>query len=671
MTACISVAAGRLVKVGARAGGGVVEGLMFTTVLVKSLLHHRQQQQQKQPSILPAKDEAIGEKIEALLGVLIDWYGPRSDVGVVVGVGVIVAFGGAIDGANLCMGAVVVAALSPPGDLAAGRVVSSCGRRPVQSFWAEGEEEEEERGSGEAGVSGVPALVGFWSTCWLLSFTGPRAALGTATATWDPGALSTALSGAGGWGAGLGGEEVPQSVAAAAAAAAAAMEQGVRVASLPSHALGVVAPPPLPPMMGLEGGVEGVRSSSRGSDITAFALGLFHSPGGEGLRNSSLATEMNALPGVEKGRGSGADLRSYSSPSRGLADRRASAWGAAQWGGAARGENVGVRGSEEGRETRQREGSVPPGPRAHGGGPHAGGGGGVKGGRPTTVAARPGCPLSPVLISSSRGVHNRKLAALLARGPAGMADSLSLPACCWPSEWEISRLCFRPPAPTPADIPPATGEEQEGGEEEEESEEASFSADCTRLSSGERGGSALLGREIWRASGGEECSLTGKPWPPGVWPPGEGERCGELPCGVGEGVRASGDSGMLPADLRRGDRYCRWSLGARPCRELGRMWPELADPRGSPEWAESGVVRWPWVGLRGDRLCVGDPGPLSPDDSERVRDDRLRLVCSRDACLAATAGDMSRLGDESREDGLDDREWGDIGLAKGEAPWVV
>lgn len=34
-----------------------------------------------------------------------------------------------------------------------------------------------------------------------------------------------------------------------------------------------------------------------------------------------------------------------------------------------------------------------------------------------------------------------------------------------------------------------------------------------------------------------------------------------------------------------------------------------------------------------------------------------------------TAGDRSRLGEESRDDGLDDREWGDMGLASGEAPW--
>lgn len=32
-------------------------------------------------------------------------------------------------------------------------------------------------------------------------------------------------------------------------------------------------------------------------------------------------------------------------------------------------------------------------------------------------------------------------------------------------------------------------------------------------------------------------------------------------------------------------------------------------------------------------MCVGDPGPLSPEERERLREERLRLVCSRDACL--------------------------------------
>lgn len=30
---------------------------------------------------------------------------------------------------------------------------------------------------------------------------------------------------------------------------------------------------------------------------------------------------------------------------------------------------------------------------------------------------------------------------------------------------------------------------------------------------------------------------------------------------------------------------------------------------------------------------MGDPGPLSPEDRERVREERLRLVWRRDACL--------------------------------------
>lgn len=118
--------------------------------------------------------------------------------------------------------------------------------------------------------------------------------------------------------------------------------------------------------------------------------------------------------------------------------------------------------------------------------------------------------------------------------------------------------------------PPAAAVAEGGG--------ASFSADWTLFRSGERGGSALFGLEICLASGGEECSFTGKEGPaPGggavaPWAcSGEGERCGEQLWGVGEGVRASGESGMFPADLRRGERYWRCSLGARPCSELGRM----------------------------------------------------------------------------------------------------
>lgn len=72
---------------------------------------------------------------------------------------------------------------------------------------------------------------------------------------------------------------------------------------------------------------------------------------------------------------------------------------------------------------------------------------------------------------------------------------------------EISRLCLRL-APTGSFL--SAADEGEGDEEEDESEAASFSADCTRFRRGERGGSALFGRAIWRTSGGEECSLTGK-----------------------------------------------------------------------------------------------------------------------------------------------------------------
>lgn len=41
------------------------------------------------------------------------------------------------------------------------------------------------------------------------------------------------------------------------------------------------------------------------------------------------------------------------------------------------------------------------------------------------------------------------------------------------------------------------------------------------------------------------------------------------------------------------------------------------------------------VGERGDRLCVGEPGRLSPEDRERLREVKLRLVCSRgEGCMA-------------------------------------
>lgn len=41
------------------------------------------------------------------------------------------------------------------------------------------------------------------------------------------------------------------------------------------------------------------------------------------------------------------------------------------------------------------------------------------------------------------------------------------------------------------------------------------------------------------------------------------------------------------------------------------------------------------VGERGERLWVGEPGRLSPDDSEWLREEKLRLVCRRgEGCMA-------------------------------------
>lgn len=70
--------------------------------------------------------------------------------------------------------------------------------------------------------------------------------------------------------------------------------------------------------------------------------------------------------------------------------------------------------------------------------------------------------------------------------------SLRYSECC------TSKLCFLsgPPRP-PVALHWVSGE-------------PSFSADCTRLRRGDRGGSALLG--LGRTTGGEEWSLTGKDW---------------------------------------------------------------------------------------------------------------------------------------------------------------
>lgn len=50
---------------------------------------------------------------------------------------------------------------------------------------------------------------------------------------------------------------------------------------------------------------------------------------------------------------------------------------------------------------------------------------------------------------------------------------------------------------------------------------------------------------------------------------------------------------------------------------------------------KSGAGRKAAVGERGERLWVGEPGRLSPEDSEWFRDEKLRLVCRRgEGCMA-------------------------------------
>lgn len=75
----------------------------------------------------------------------------------------------------------------------------------------------------------------------------------------------------------------------------------------------------------------------------------------------------------------------------------------------------------------------------------------------------------------------------------------------------------------------------------------SFSADCTLLRRGERGGSALRGRTEWRATVGGDRVLLWRP----LDRPGreDGEHWEERGCGGG--IQASGEGGMLLVDLQR------------------------------------------------------------------------------------------------------------------------
>lgn len=199
--------------------------------------------------------------------------------------------------------------------------------------------EGKERGS-VGGTSGGPPLDGFWSFWPLstagLSLTGPRTLLAT-VASWDT-TLSMPLSGA--WTGELELELEPDvdeddTLRLAAAAAAHSLrlsasffslgmpgeEQEVRgvswlsgvrqsgelVVVLETVVLVVALQSVVLVVVAVEGaadlGLSRVRSSALGSDGAVFPLRLFKSCGGAGLRKVSLLTEMNALPGVEKGRG--------------------------------------------------------------------------------------------------------------------------------------------------------------------------------------------------------------------------------------------------------------------------------------------------------------------------------------------------------------------------------
>lgn len=93
--------------------------------------------------------------------------------------------------------------------------------------------------------------------------------------------------------------------------------------------------------------------------------------------------------------------------------------------------------------------------------------------------------------------------------------------------------------------------------------------------------------------------------------------------------------------------------------QRSQRWPWLRDKRrlsfprpttNPPERVKSGGGRKAAVGERGERLCVGEPGRLSPDDSEWLSDVKLRLVWSRgDGCMAKRRKSDRRLAERERE----------------------
>lgn len=65
---------------------------------------------------------------------------------------------------------------------------------------------------------------------------------------------------------------------------------------------------------------------------------------------------------------------------------------------------------------------------------------------------------------------------------------------------------------------------------------------------------------------------------------------------------------------------------------------------------KSGAGRKAAVGERGERLCVGEPGRLSPEDREWLREEKLRLVCrSGDGCMAKRRKRERRLQNTKKE----------------------
>lgn len=144
---------------------------------------------------------------------------------------------------------------------------------------------------------------------------------------------------------------------------------------------------------------------------------------------------------------------------------------------------------------------------------------------------------------------------------------------------------------------------------------------------------------------------------------GLGLRVGEVAIGEGDGVLASGDRGMLCTDFLLCGDLMVCSLCFSPCKELGRencdgaagelgvlevgelLLEELAVDRAESDAGDHMRVVG---GDLGDLDLVGDPGKLSPEDSDLLSEPMLLLGVRGEPKCCSARRLLSRLNKEGR-----------------------